>query len=170
MVVTVVQKQLTIQILPCPRKRHAQFRSLQKKVQLKGSSPTNPPSLPNLQHGLPYRLENLASASLARTAVSALKKKGADVNFISDLCGAAEDESTGNMHWVTKKLAQRKTERRFHQFFSRSLPKVTKLKLPLLVNKKKKLVAMKTCSTSVEYEIFFVDSFLYQSKPESLLS
>ena len=115
-----------------------------------------PPKLPDLQHGLPYRLQNLASASLARTAVSSLKKKGADVNFISELCGAAEDESAGSMHWLTKKLAERKTERRFHQFFSRSLPKVTKLKLPLLLNKKKKLVAMRTCSKFVRHENFFL--------------
>ena len=73
--------------------------------------------------------------------------------------------------WLTKKLAERKTERRFHQFFSRSLPTVTKLKLPLLLNKKKKLVAMRTCSKFVRHENFFfnVGSFLSQSKPGSLL-
>ena len=157
-------------LLLCHRRRSAQFRSLKKKVELKSSSLANPPSLPNLQYGLPYRLESLSSASLARTAVSALKKKGADVNFISDLCGAAEDESAGNMHWVTKKLAKRKTERRFHQFFSRSLPKVTKLNLPLLLNKKKKLVATRPCSKLVEHEKAFNKSFLYPSKPRFLLT
>ena len=97
------------------------------------------------QEALPYRLQSLANASLSNTAVAALQKKNADVNWISDLCSAAETESGNNMHWITKKLAGRKTERRFHEFFARSLPKISRIKLPLLLSKKKKVVAERPC-------------------------
>ena len=54
------------------------------------------------QFGLPYRLQGLSGASLARTAVASLKKKNADCNYISELCNAAEHESGNQMSWVTK--------------------------------------------------------------------
>ena len=81
----------------------------------------------------------------ASTVMSGLQKKGADVNFVNKLCAAANSESSGKMKLATRLLANRKTERRLHAYFSRSLPKVSSIKLPLLVNKKKKLVRQVSC-------------------------
>ena len=132
------------------RRRSTAPRLLKLRRRVDAKNVSSSVSLDNLyvpeQDSLPYRLQSLANASLSSTAVAALQKKGADVNWISDLCAAAENESAGNMHWVTKKLAGRKTERRFHQFFSRTLPKVSTVPLPLVLSKKRKLVAERPCS------------------------
>ena len=106
--------------------------------------------------GLPYRLQGLAGASLARTAVASLKKKGADCNYISEICNAAEHESGNQMSWVTKALASRNTEKRFHQFFSKSLPKVSTIVLPLVTSKKKKTVVLKPCRIFVQLRALLV--------------
>ena len=64
---------------------------------------------------------------------------------MNKLCAAANCESSGKMKLATRLLANRKTERRLHAYFSRSLPKVSSIKLPLLVNRKKKLVRQVSC-------------------------
>ena len=102
------------------------------------------------QYQLPCRLANLEDAELASVAVSALQKKCTDVNWLSDVFSAAQKESGGRMKVATCQLAGRRTEKRFHQWFSRSLPKVSRIKLPLVVSKKKKKVLMKPCSPCPE--------------------
>ena len=108
------------------------------------------------QFGLPYRLQGLSGASLARTAVASLKKKNADCNYISELCNAAEHESGNQMSWVTKTLGGRSTEKRFHQFFSRSLPRVSTIMLPLVTSRKKKTAVIKPCRILVELQNLFI--------------
>ena len=100
------------------------------------------------QDGLSYRVHNVVNAEFVSKAMAGLQKKGADISYISELCSAAEAESGHKMKQGTKDLARRKTERRFHQFFGRSLPKVSSLEIPLLVSKKKKKVAKLKCSSS----------------------
>ena len=85
-------------------------------------------------------------SDLAATALSGLQKKNADMSYVAELCSAAERESAGHMKLGTKQLAKRKTEHRFHQFFSRGFPKVSTVMLPLLVCKKTKKVAVRPCS------------------------
>ncbi|CAE7795013.1 unnamed protein product [Symbiodinium sp. CCMP2592] len=108
-----------------PRKRDSpKIRVLKRRLAAKLASKAHDAERPaDLrvpgQFGLPYRLQGLAGAALARTAVASLKKKNADCNYISELCNAAEHESGNQMSWVTKMLGGRSTEKRFHQFFSR---------------------------------------------------
>ena len=138
------------------RRLGAKHMALMKQVKLARARPTelDPERVPKRQ-GLPYRLQSLAEADLANVVVSGLQKKQSDVNFISEVCGAAQRESGGRMEWITGKLARRRTEKRFHQLFARSLPRVSKIDLPIVLSRKKKRVAMKSVSGWVTH-IFFI--------------
>ena len=111
--------------------------------------------------GLDFRIHTVLSSDLAATALSSLQKKNADMNYVSKLCAAADRESEGSMKSGTKQIAQRKTERRFHQFFGRSCPKVRQISVPLVRCKKTKKVEQQSCSA--EADLGFINVFVLPS-------
>ena len=137
-------------LIQVPRKKRksqtiaALDRELQKR-KWQGQAEAHPRALE--QDGLSYRSNNVVGSELGSKAMAGLQKKAADMSYISELCSAAEAESGHRMKQGTKDLAGRKTERRVHQFFGRSFPKVSSLEVPLLVSKKKKKVATVKCSS-----------------------
>ena len=111
--------------------------------------------------GLDFRIHTVLSSDLAATALSSLQKKNADMNYVSKLCAAADRESEGSMKSGTKQIAQRKTERRFHQFFGRSCPKVRQISVPLVRCKKTNKVEQQSCSA--EADLGFINVFVLPS-------
>ena len=105
---------------------------------------------------LSYRLQSLQDAPLPQVTIQkGLQKKNADVSFLAEVCSAADTESGGRMASITQKLMKRARESAFHQFWSRSLPKVSKLELPVIFSKQKRKVGLRKCSVSAACLLFF---------------
>ena len=102
------------------------------------------------ESGLPYRLEELKAAPLpSLTIQKGLQQKNADVKFLSEVFNAANMESGKGMSKVTQRLIGRGRESAFHRYWSRSLPKVSSVDIPILLSKQKKRVGIRKCSSSV---------------------
>ena len=78
-----------------------------------------------------------------------LQKKNADVKFLSEVFNAANMESGKRMSKVTQRLIGRGRESACHRYWSRSLPKVSSVDIPILLSKQKKRVGIRKCSSSV---------------------
>ena len=89
------------------------------------------------------------------TIQKGLQKKSADISFLAEVCSAADTESGGRMTSITQKLMKRSREFAFHQYWSRSLPKVSKLELPVIFSKPKRKVG---CGSAVS--LLFVCFYL----------
>ena len=129
---------------PAGRRSRAIIR-LQKRLRTSWRDAPEPKIAELPRAEMPYRMAQLMAAPLASTAVRGLMDKSAHLQRVAELCAAGEEES-GNMRCITKVLGKRPKERRFHSYFARSLPKITKIKLPFIMNKKKKIVVQKPCS------------------------
>ena len=90
------------------------------------------------------------------TIQKGLQKKNADISFLAEVCSAADTESGGMMTSITQKLMKRSREFAFHQYWSRSLPKVSKLELPVIFSKQKRKVGLRKCSVSAVCLFVFI--------------
>ena len=112
------------------------------------------------ENSLPFRLGSLSQAALPQLAIErGLQKKGADLGYVAEICAAANQEAKNGMSELTQKLSRRSTERTFHKFWSRDLPRVSKLALPVVLSRQKKKVAFKKCSGSFAVRSICVQEF-----------
>ena len=91
---------------------------------------------------------------MARTVLKGLRKKGADINFMSELCSAAVEE--GSTRHQTRVMSGIDRESRFHSRLAADLPKVTAVTLPIQVRKKlqyKKFSLLPELSMSVTFVV-----------------